>query len=789
MKDDDIRKLHIEVNGIVQGVGFRPFLHRIARENGVTGWVRNTNSGVEGTVEGKPSTLGKFLKQIETDPPPMAVIDSVKAEDISSASDPENGGKRNTFTILESRVKKGYTLISPDTAMCSDCERELDDLSDRRYRFPFINCTNCGPRYTIIESLPYDRKRTTMRDFPMCTRCKAEYGDIENRRYHAQPDCCGNCGPEVFYFSTCEPDKKFTGDEAFLRTGSALKDGGIVAVKGIGGIHLACDALNESAVRRLREKKGRREKPLAVMAASVKDAEKICEISPEERKILLSGARPIVLLKKKCSASESKMDLLSFSGRIGVMLPYSPLHHLLFAGRENPRILVMTSGNISGCPVITENDEAFRNLKEAADGFLLHNRRIANRCDDSLVMEWQGKPYFFRRSRGYVPAPVNADIPDPDGITAFGAEQRASFAVGRDGHVLTSPYIGDLKNAETFSHYAETMEKYERLFNVTPSLFVCDLHPDYMSVREAQRQSEADGVSILRVQHHWAHMASCMADNNLSEKCFGIVWDGTGLGSDSSIWGGEFLLGDFSGFERVGTIRPVKLAGGDRAVNETGRITLAMALDAFGDDALNDKEISGLIPLSGDKKEMLTKLIKNAAEFAPAASSVGRLFDGVCSMITGRETMDYDGEGPALLEAFAPRETPPEDKDFDVLPENMFYTENGLRIFDTRPLIRRVFTEAAEGKEKGEIAEGFMDTLIRAALSQCVALNVEKYPVVLSGGVFLNRYLLSGMTRALENAGFRVYTHHRVSPSDEGICLGQIAVGAAAREALKSREI
>ena len=333
------------------------------------------------------------------------------------------------------------------------------------------------------------------------------------------------------------------------------------------------------------------------------------------------------------------------------------------------------------------------------------------------------------------------------------------------------------------------MEKYERLFNVTPSLFVCDIHPDYMSVREAQRRSEADGVSILRVQHHWAHMASCMADNNLSEKCFGIVWDGTGLGSDGSIWGGEFLLGDFSGFERVGTIRQVKLVGGDRAVNETGRITLAMALDAFGDDALKGKEISGLVPLSGDKKEMLTKLIKNAAEFAPAASSVGRLFDGVCSMITGRETMDYDGEGPALLESFALRETPPEDKDFDVLPENMFYTENGLRIFDTRPLIRRVFTEAAEGKEKGEIAEGFMDTLIRAALSQCVALNVEKYPVVLSGGVFLNRYLLAGMTCALENAGFRVYTHHRVSPSDEGICLGQIAVGAAAREALKSGEI
>ena len=811
-----IRQIHIEIEGIVQGVGFRPFLHRLADGHRITGWVRNTSAGLEGVLQGTARDLEAFQAKLQDDAPPMAQIEAVRISDISSAP-------FDRFTIRESHIRPGATLVSPDTAMCPDCAAELYDPADRRYRYPFINCTNCGPRYTIIEDLPYDRARTVMNEFPMCPDCAAEYHDIRNRRYHAQPDCCGTCGPEVFYIEPSE-NTSVSGDDAFRRSQKLLAEGGILAVKGIGGIHLACDALNPDAVKRLRERKHRPEKPLALMCRSLESVRRICRITPAEEKLLTGPERPILLLAKKSAGHSAPgnerirqaPDLLSFSSRLGVMLPYTPLHALLLDGTSGgPDILVMTSGNISGCPVLTDNEEALSALKDVADGFLLHNRRIRNRCDDSLIMEWQGAPYFLRRSRGYAPAPVAFSLcrQDADGIFATGAEQKASFALGRGSHIFLSPYIGDLKNAETFAHYTGSLGTYEKLFRLKPSLFVCDLHPDYLSTGEARRRASAEGIPLMQVQHHWAHMVSCMADNDLSGPCFGIIWDGTGLGTDGTVWGGEFLIGDAASFRRAGSIRPVALPGGDRAVYEIGRIALALVYDAFHAEspdpgtALELEAALAAVPLPEDKLQMLVKLLDHAGGTSscaaaapqtpsvPTASSIGRLFDGVCALITGRGEVSYDGEGAALVEALSPTETPellsskPRSRKLLSVKFALqtlafpvtFYEKNGSRIFDTRPMIRALTSDLHQHKDRHLLALRFMATLICMAADQCTALNTDRLPVVLSGGVFQNRFLLHGVTALLKENGFTVYTHHRVSTNDEGICLGQLAIACTKR--------
>ena len=838
-------RIRITVNGIVQGVGFRPFLHRLAEKYHTGGWVRNTSDGLEGVLDGEQDELEQFLAELKTSPPPMAQIESVHTAQIETDADgPEESrgtaaGSSGTFVIRESRIRPGATLISPDISMCPECEAELNTPSDRRYRYPFINCTNCGPRYTIIEELPYDRERTVMDEFPMCPDCAEEYSDIKSRRYHAQPDCCPKCGPQVFYQAS-EPMRELpaapgqdhnipgtaAGDKAFRRAQELLADGGILAVKGIGGIHLACDALNAGAVGRLRRRKHRGEKPLAVMCRSLEAVHRICRITPAEEKLLTSPERPIVLLAKRKDLTDLQavraLDALSFSARLGVMLPYTPLHTLLLDGiYGGPDILVMTSGNIPGCPVLTDNKSALSALSDVTDGFLLHNRRIANRCDDSLVAEWKGHPYFLRRSRGYVPRPLEFKAPSDtacgkivpehenpsvtaDGIFALGAEQKASFALGQDRHVFLSPYIGDLKNAETFEHYTQAMRTYERLFRLKPSVYVCDLHPDYLSTGEARLRAASDHVPLLQVQHHWAHMASCMADNNLDRPCFGIIWDGTGLGTDGNIWGGEFLTGDYSSFHRVGSVRPVLLPGGDRAVREIGRIALSLVLDA-AKDAENISEFTySKVPLPEEKCRMLTGLIKSSPRTVPAASSIGRLFDGVCALILGHSEVDYEGEGAALTEALSPAETPEQltaaaFPSGSALAENLtysgtaalltelsypvqFYEENGMRIFDTRPVTRALLEDLEEHKDKGRSALRFMATLVCMAADQCRVLNAERLPVVLSGGVFQNRFLLHGITSLLEENGFAVYTHRRVSANDEGIALGQLAIACRRRK-------
>lgn len=806
-----LRQVRLLVNGIVQGVGFRPFLHRLAGKHGITGWVRNTSAGVEGVLEGTEEDLNAFLLELKTSPPPMAQLESVAAEACQIRDGGAEGPEHFTgFTIRDSRIRPGATLIAPDTAMCPDCEAELQSPSDRRYRYPFINCTNCGPRYTIIESLPYDRERTVMKDFPMCPDCTQEYGDIRNRRYHAQPDCCPVCGPGVFFLpspgSSCsregngggtirsgKSDSITENEAAFAAAQELLSQGGILAVKGIGGIHLACSGLDPEAVLRLRRKKHRAEKPLALMCRSLKEVRSICSITPAEEKLLTSPARPIVLLAKRRDLTDPKirsaLDALSFSSRLGVMLPYTPLHFLLLDGTYGgPGILVMTSGNVPGCPVLTGNEEALEKLSGTADGFLLHNRAIANRCDDSLIAEWKGQPYFLRRSRGYAPAPVRLRLEGADvsagGIAALGAEQKASFALGRGSRVFLSPYIGDLKNAETFQHYSRARETFERLFRLRPDLYVCDLHPDYLSTSEARRLADARGIPLLQVQHHWAHMASCMADNGLSRPCFGIIWDGTGLGMDGTVWGGEFLTGDLGQFQRTGSIRPVALPGGDRASEEIGRIALSLVLDAFGKEEV--EHALSFVPLPAEKCRLLAALIRSGS--VPLASSIGRLFDGICALLLNRQETDYEGEGAALTEALSPLETPD-----PMSPEQIrelsyplsFYEEKGVRFFDTRPMIRELLAglkdQSSPGASRSLPALRFLCTLICMALDQCLALNPDRLPVVLSGGVFQNRFLLHGITSMLEGNGFSVFTHRRVSTNDEGIAFGQLAVAAEKR--------
>ena len=748
------RRIRFEIAGIVQGVGFRPYLYRLAQRHALCGWVRNTPSGVELELEGPTEALSSFQDELSRSTPPLAIVEQIRAVPLDGLV----GYDR--FTIRSSAEGDGGTLVSPDIAPCAACLRELADPADRRYRYPFINCTDCGPRFTIIRDLPYDRKTTSMAQFSMCPTCNAEYEDSHSRRYHAQPDCCPSCGPQVWLLNA--EGRKIAGD-VFAEAQKALARGSILAVKGLGGIHLACDARNAEAVRRLRLRKHREEKPLAVMCRDLNSARSLCRVTEAETSLLESVRRPIVLLEKKAPEDFAN---LSDNRRLGVMLPYTPLHVLLLDGTSGgPDALVMTSANLSDQPVLLEDQEALDGLAGIADGFLLHDRPIQNRCDDSLVMAWQGREYFYRRSRGYVPQPVTF-ARDATGVVAFGAEQKASFAVGRGQHVFLSQHIGDLKNLETLDHYRESLDTFLRLFRIMPSTLVCDLHPDYFSTQEAQEHAKRLGLPLLQVQHHWAHMASCMADNRLAGPVFGIVWDGTGYGTDHSIWGGEFLTGDFQTFRRCGSIRPIFLPGGDAAIREIGRIGFSLLWDA------------GLpldrAPLESPKKQALRAMLDSHTA-CPKASSIGRLFDGVYSLLTGTQQVCYEGQGATRLQAMAREEIP--GRSYPVA----FYEKDGLRIFDTRPLLRAITGDLSDHVDPAAVARGFMDALCRMALEQCCLLNPGKLPVVLSGGVFLNEYLLSESTRLLTHAGFSVYTHHRVSTSDEGLCLGQLAIATAKR--------
>ena len=716
----------IRIHGIVQGVGFRPFVHRLVREHALSGFIKNTSSGVELELEGERAALEAFLADLPKKMPRLAMIDGIE----SRFGLPLAG--YDGFEIRMSRREElRNTLISPDIAICDDCLHELLTPSDRRYRYPFINCTNCGPRFTIIKDVPYDRDRTSMGSFPMCEDCDREYHDIENRRYHAQPDACPVCGPHIFY-TDAEGNPVAEGEAALHEAQQALVEGKIVAVKGLGGVNLACRCDEASVVQTIGRRKQRDEKPFAVMCRDAACARELCEISAEEEAVLTSVRRPIVLLKKRAEKAEA-LSHLSENAMLGVMLPYTPLHVLLFEGMFDA--LVMTSANISDTPIVKDNGEAVERLRHIADGFLLHNRDIQTRCDDSLCAVVKGKEYFLRRSRGYVPFPVRCGaLPAGVHLLACGAEQKASFCLTKGDYAFPSQHIGDLKNYETLSHYEQQISHFERLFDIVPRGIACDLHPDYLSTEFARDLSEKENIPLLPVQHHHAHMAACMADNDLSGRCIGLIWDGTGLGPDRTIWGGECLIGDYARFERFGSIRPIPLIGGDRAVTMLERVAYA--------------------------------LLRNAG--CAAGETV---FDGVSALLGIRTVAGYEGQGAVLLEAAARKD---ETEAFPVV----FEETDGIVRFDWRPMIAALVQQRESGTDTGTLAARFLNTLTEMAVRQCCmarkATGLDR--VVLSGGTFQNLYLVRALPVKLQEKGFSVFTHRRVACNDEGLSLGQAVI-------------
>ena len=765
------------VTGIVQGVGFRPFVHRLTRQYALSGFIRNTSTGVTMEIQGEEANLLAFREALLKEAPALASIEGIQVDTIKP--DLTESG----FHIMESsKAGDNRTLISPDIGICADCRRELLDPNDRRFRYPFINCTNCGPRFTIIQDVPYDRARTSMAPFPMCAPCQKEYEDIENRRYHAQPDCCPVCGPRLLFYDG--NGREETGDPLVLAK-KLLKEKKILAVKGLGGMHLACRMDDEELVKTLRARKQRDEKPFALMCRDVETARRFCELSKEEEKLLTSQRKPIVLLKKR--DGKEAFSYISENEYMGVMLPYTPVHILLLE-EEELSALIMTSANLSDCPIVYKNEEALDKLSGIADGFLLNNREIVTRCDDSLMAVEFQKEYPIRRSRGYVPYPlrVTGELPP---VLACGAEQKASFSLGLGNHVFASQHIGDLKNWETFHNYEEQIRHFERMFSLKPELLVCDLHPDYLSTEYATLRAEEEHLPLVRAQHHHAHMASCMADNHLEGKVLGLVWDGTGLGEDGTIWGGELLYGDYRKADRLGSIRPVRLPGGDKAVKEIWRIGCSYLKDAgipeeeWASFFVQDPAAKGLGKLpaaEGLTKDVVTEAqllqtgrLLDAGRNAPFSSGMGRLFDGVCSILGRKEIASYEGQGAVLLEAMA--------EDTSRYYPVSYEETNGVYTADVRTLIQAIASDCKKGQSVLAIAGAFHNSLAHLALDEClhaVKLTGERR-VVLSGGVFQNRRLLRLLVPLLEKNGLQVFLHSRVSANDEGISLGQAMIGAA----------
>ena len=754
-----MERMILKINGIVQGVGFRPFIHKLVGEYHLCGYIKNTTHGVELELEGESDKLRRFIEDLPDKAPKLSMIEKIETEVGLALCGYSN------FEIRESNSGTSWdTLISPDICVCEDCLREFSSPGNRRYRYPFINCTNCGPRFTIIRDIPYDRSNTSMKDFRMCERCDSEYHDINDRRYHAQPDCCPDCGPEVFFSEGSDLHDAVSGEQAISLAKSCLSSGKIIAVKGLGGFHLACRCDDPEAIRELRRRKHRDEKPFAVMCRDIESAGKLCRISPDEEKVLTGFRRPIVLLEKKCGfgadSSDEAIREISENSYIGIMLPYTPLHYLLFD--EDIEMLIMTSANQSDFPAIYENEEAFEDLRGIADGFLYHNRDIVTRCDDSLCWVYHGAEYFARRSRGYVPYPLKTESSSL--ILACGAEQKASFSLSKGNYVFQSQHIGDLKNIETYAHYLSQIAHFEKMFDVSPQYVACDLHPDYMSSEVAERLGREQQIPVFHVQHHHAHMASCMADNQLTGEVIGLIWDGTGLGADGSIWGGECLTGGYGSYKRIGSIRPIPLVGGDMAIKEIDRIAYILVREA---GRLTERRIKP------EYEAMLSAEIN-----CPRSSGIGRLFDGAAAILGIKQRASYEGQGAVLLEAAAVK------SGVNGFYSTVFYREadeNGTEIpmiFDWRPTVAEIVDDAAAGVDQGIIAAKFMNTLIEAAAMQCAAARncSGLNRIVLSGGVFQNMYLMKRLPERLSKENFKVFFHRRVSCNDEGISFGQLAV-------------
>ncbi len=758
-----LRRRHT-IQGIVQGVGFRPFVYRLAGELGLVGWVRNSPAGVEIEAQGSAAALDAFDNGLRHSLPPLARITAHRRTEIPTGSD-------DSFTILTSGTGKADVQIAPDSTLCPDCLREMFDTNDRRYRYPFITCTNCGPRYSIITDTPYDRPATTMAGFPLCPDCIREYRDPLDRRFHAQPIACHTCGPQVSLRSAA--GELMASRDGALRTAvELLKSGAILAIKGIGGYHLAVDACCNDAVTRLRRRKKRDEKPFAVMAASLETARELALLTEMEERLLASPEAPIIIARKAPGTGLSP-SIAPNNGWLGLMLPYAPLHHLLFTPHPSPltgsfTALVMTSGNISDEPVAFEDHDALQRLSGIADYFLTHDRPIYIRSDDSVMRVFQGEPLFYRRARGYAPRAVTLPFPVPP-ILATGAELKSTVCLADGTRAVLSQHIGDLQNRATLDSFGHTIEHLSRILAVTPELAACDLHPDYLSTRYA----EESGLPLVRAQHHHAHLASCMAENGLIGDVIGIIFDGTGYGPDGTIWGGEFLTGGYGGYRRAGHFTPVPLPGGDAAVREPWRMAMSYLYRATGEDAFSsDNPVARNLPPG--EQALFAQMLKRGIN-SPPTSSCGRLFDAVAALLGVRHTVSYDGQGAMELEALAETTT-------DKTGESYRYVisgdgENPLQA-DFSPMFIEMLDNIAGGIPCAVIAWRFHKTVATAATEFCrsIAATTGLTRVVLSGGVFQNRLLSEMIYTALTHAGLTVFTHRLVPPNDGGIALGQAAI-------------
>jgi len=796
-----MKALQLHVTGIVQGVGFRPFVYNLAVGQTLSGWVLNSSDGVHAVVEGPATVVDAFPELLRASAPTMSVIEHIYTEEIEVEG-------RAGFEIRESHSQPdAMTLVSPDIATCPECRAELSDPGDRRYGYPFINCTNCGPRFTIIADVPYDRPMTTMRDFPMCPECEAEYGDPADRRFHAQPDACFVCGPRLYLnpsparegAGTTDPgwlwaperetkprlhrerDAERTRSNSILSAAvSAIRNGDILAIKGLGGFHLACDATSASAVERLRERKHRWGKPLAIMVPDLEWAKRYCEVSEAEASLLTGAVRPIVLLERRSARPDAPPcpDLADSVAagltEIGVMLPYTPLHHLLMELVGGP--LVMTSGNLSDEPIATDNSEALSRLGGICDGFLLHDREIYSRYDDSVVRVVGGIVESVRRARGYAPHPIKLPFVSDIDILAAGPEQKNTFTLVRGDYAFVSQHIGDLENAETLESFERTLSLYRNLFRIEPELLAHDLHPEYLSTKWAL---ETD-LPKLGVQHHHAHIVSVTAENGIADTVVGFSFDGTGYGPDGRIWGGEALVCDWAAYERAGHLRYVPLPGGAGAIKRPAR----MALGVLSEYGLLDHP--GAAPLrarlaEGEERTILTMIERGVN--CPLTSSMGRLFDAVAAIAGVADDARYEGEAAILLEAVA-----------DPLAEGEYafeITDPGIPgsplVVDSGELLAAVLSDVARGIPSGVISIRFHRAVVECIVRMGKALTQRagtRY-VALAGGVFMNRLVLGGAVERLVSAGLTPLTHLTLPVNDGAVSFGQAVVAWARRQELE----
>ena len=752
---------------MVQGVGFRPFVYRIAKRFAIRGWVLNSSGGAVIEAESGEASVEQFLRALADELPPLARIDQIEITNLHPSDERD-------FVIRESIIRSGrFALVPPDVAACADCLREITTAGDRRYGYPFTNCTNCGPRYTIIRDVPYDRSSTTMEPFPMCSRCQAEYEDPTNRRFHAEANACPQCGPSLALVSaerlasgSLPRFESARGSHAILaRVQNLLRDGEIFAIKGLGGFHLACDAANDTTVSLLRERKRRSGKAFAIMARNLETAERLCEISEAERSLLASAQRPVVLMRRRGGGlpGDISANVAPGTAMLGVMLPYTPLHHLLFEGSPGFDVLVMTSGNVSEEPIVSVNEEAGPRLRNLADHFLFHNRDIQTRVDDSVVQTFEGRHYPLRRSRGFAPEPIDLEMPLRE-ILACGGELKNTLCLTKDRYAILSQHIGDLENLETMEFFRETLGHLQRFFRVSPVAAAHDLHPNYLSTRFALEESS---LKTIGVQHHHAHIASCMADNGLRGRVIGVALDGTGYGLDGRIWGGEFLTCSFAGFERRAHLRYVPLAGGDSAVHQPWRSALAYLRAAFGPQATS-------LPLPMFKEipphriaVVETMLSRNVQTIE--TSSCGRLFDAVASILGLRHETTYEGQAAMELEMAASQET-----------GHYPFAFTGLDLFeiDMRPTIVALVEDFQARIPVAAISARFHRTMARVVVDTCMRIREADAlnRVCLSGGTFQNLRLLGQSAEGLRQRGFEVFTHQRVPPNDGGLSLGQAVI-------------